>query len=116
MRMNPLHPEWVWYNYFIARCLITCASCYGYFDVNSVISLSLCSVLVVANEGTVLSEGLLTSEALLTPDRPKHSIDPHCRFQFGLGEWTASSDDEKENEPAWAPRKKLKLTLNKLIE
>ena len=51
----------------------------------------------------VVSPGLLVT---------KRSKDAHRRFELGLGEWTESSEDEKENDPP-APRKKLKLTLEK---
>ena len=53
----------------------------------------------------VVSPGLLVTV-------PKRSKDAHHRFELGLGEWTESSEDEKENDPP-APRKKLKLTLEK---
>ena len=53
----------------------------------------------------VVSPGLLVTV-------PKRSKDAHRRFELGLGEWTESSEDEKENDPP-APRKKLKLTLEK---
>ena len=43
---------------------------------------------------------------------PKRSKDAHRRFKLGLGEWTESSEDEKENDPP-ALQKKLKLTLEK---
>ena len=53
----------------------------------------------------VVSPGLLVTV-------PKRSKDAHRRFELGLGEWTESSEDEKENDPP-APRNKLKLTLEK---
>ena len=65
-----------------------------------VASLSLCPCKM-----SVVSPGLLVTV-------PKRSKDAHCRFKLGLGEWTESSEDEKENDPP-APRKKLKLTLEK---
>ena len=46
---------------------------------------------------------------------PKCWKDVHCRFELGLGEWTEISEDKKENNPP-APRKKLKLTLEKRKE
>ena len=42
----------------------------------------------------------------------KRSKDADCHFELGLGEWTESSEDKKENDPP-APQKKLKLTLEK---
>ena len=56
----------------------------------------------------VVSPGLLETV-------PKRLKDVHCRFELGLGEWTEISEDEKENNPP-APRKKLKLTLEKRKE
>ena len=47
----------------------------------------------------VVSPGLLVTV-------PKRSKDAHRRFELGLGEWTESSEDEKENDPP-APRNKL---------
>ena len=64
----------------------------------------------MAEEGATVSQGLLMKTVT------KRSKDVHRYFQFGLGEWTESSEDEKENDPpvsAPAPRKKLKLTLEK---
>ena len=43
---------------------------------------------------------------------PKRSKDA---FKLSLGKWTESSEDEKENDPP-APRKKLKLTVEKQKE
>ena len=53
-------------------------------------------------EGAAVSQGLHV--------KTKRSKDAHRRFQFGLGEWTKSSKDEKENYPP-AP-----LTLEKAKE
>ena len=58
-------------------------------------------------------EGAAVSEGLLVKAFTKRSRDAHRLFQFGLGEWTESSEDEKENAQP-SPRKKLKLTLEKL--
>ena len=57
-------------------------------------------------EGAAVSQGLHA--------KTKRSKDAHRRFQFGLGEWTESSEDKKENDPP-AP-KKLKLTFEKAKE
>ena len=63
----------------------------------------------MAGEDPVVSPGLSDIA------HPKHTKDAHRRFKLSLGEWTESSEDEKENDPP-APLKRLKLSLKKLDE
>ena len=60
----------------------------------------------MAGEDPVASPGLSDIA------HPKYTKDAHRRFKLSLGEWTESSEDEKENDPP-APLKKLKLSLKK---
>ena len=103
---KPQHPEWVWYNYFIACYLVTAASCYGNCDVFASNQSATSSLLLfsckMAGEDPVVSPGLSDIA------RPKCTKDTHRRFKLGLGKWTESSKDEKENNPP-APLKRLKL-------
>ena len=57
-------------------------------------------------------EDPVVSPSLSDITRFKRTKDAHRRFKLGLGEWTESSEDEKENDLP-APLNRLKLSLEK---